>query len=164
MHNNQKGVTLVILTVTIVVLLIIIGVVVKAGVDNIRKAEVTSVKTNMMLIQAKGKEYVENTNFNMGTTEKSAEEQASIKSQYLKGTAYTENLPEGVELAEGQEAYSLSTENLSEMGLNDLSEEAQNYVIVYNVAEETVDVIYLPGVEYENNKYYTLSSLQEVGV
>lgn len=164
MRNNQKGVTLVILTVTIIVLLIIIGVVVKAGVDNIRKAEATSVKTNMMLIQAKGKEYVENTNFNMGTTEKSAEEQASIKAQYLKGTTYSGNLPEGVVLADGQEAYSLSSENLSEMGLNDLSKDAQNYVVVYNISEEKVDVIYLPGVEYENNIYYTLSSLQEVGV
>ena len=164
MYNNQKGVTLVILTVTIIVLLIIIGVVVRTGVGSIREAEVTSVKTNLLLIQAKGKEYVENTNFNIGTAEKSEEEKASIKQEYLKGTKYEDELPEGIELADGQEAYSLSAENMEEMGLNELSKDAQDYIIIYNIGQESVDVIYVPGIDYEDNKYYTLSSLQEAGV
>ena len=46
------------------------------------------------------------------------------------------------------------------MGLSDI-EDTDNYAVVYNKEDYTkLDIIYLPGIEYNGIIYYTVSKLQ----
>ena len=90
--------------------------------------------------------------------------ETEIKNTYLKGTKFEEDLSSYTTLKENDEAYQLSPEDMSEIGLNELKETSNEYVVIYNIENENVDVIYLPGYIYENNVYYTLSSIEEAGI
>ena len=48
--KNEKGVTLIILVFSIIVLLILGGVSIVSGIDSIRKAKLETLKTNMLLL------------------------------------------------------------------------------------------------------------------
>ena len=65
--KNQNGVTLLILVVMIIVMLIIAGITIYSGTGAIKRASLENLKTNLLLIQAKTKEYVEEVSFKMGT-------------------------------------------------------------------------------------------------
>ena len=65
--KENKGITLVALTITIIVLLIIAGIAIYSGNDIIKNAKLESLKTNMLLIQAKAKDYCEEASFKLGT-------------------------------------------------------------------------------------------------
>ncbi len=162
MYKNEKGVSLIVLTLTVIVLIIISGIVINAGVEEIEDAQQTSIKTNLLLIQAKEEEYVEKANFEIGTGEKTEEEKNSIKSQCLKGSEYSGKLP--VQLKDNQKAYALSSDDMNDMWLYDLSENSNDYIVLYDINEESIDVMYLPGVDYNNEKLYTLSSIKEAGI
>ena len=64
--EKNNGVTLLALVITIVVLLIIAGITVYEGKETINRAKLEELRTNMLLIQAKSKEYVEEANFKIG--------------------------------------------------------------------------------------------------
>ena len=66
--KKNNGITMVALVITIVVLLILSSIPINAGKRVIKQSELENLKTNMMLIKVKVKEYVENANFNLGTT------------------------------------------------------------------------------------------------
>ena len=61
--KKENGITLIALGVTIIVLLIIASIGVYSGKETIKKAQLEEMRTNMLLIQAKSKEYVEEANF-----------------------------------------------------------------------------------------------------
>ena len=90
--KENKGITMVTLVITIIVLLIIAGVSIGTGNKVIKTSELENVKTNMLLIKAKGKQYVENANFKLGTNFESATDKetriATAKGE-LKGTEIT---------------------------------------------------------------------------
>ena len=65
--REDRGITITTLVITIIVLLIIAGISAGTGNKVIKSSELENVKTNMLLIKAKGKEYVENANFKLGT-------------------------------------------------------------------------------------------------
>lgn len=158
--KKEKGITLVMLIIVIIVLLIIAGISLSIGKDTIVKANLESVKTNMLLIQAKAKEYVENANFKIGKTTDTATIN-SIKSQELKGNANA-TLPSEVTKENDEEAYSLSAENMQEMGLTNLQDKASDYIILYNVNNVSVDVVYTRGFEYNKALYYRLSEMEKI--
>lgn len=60
--KRNNGVTLVALIVTVIILLIIAGIATYSGIGIIRNANLEALKTNMLLIEAKAKEYVEEVN------------------------------------------------------------------------------------------------------
>ena len=64
--KENKGVTLVALIITIVVLLIIASIGVYSGKETIQKANLEAIRTNMLLIEAKAKGVVEKANFQLG--------------------------------------------------------------------------------------------------
>ena len=72
---NNKGITLVALVITVIVLLIIASIVVYTGTDTIKNANLQSLKTNMLLIEAKGREYVENASHELGVNPSEATEE-----------------------------------------------------------------------------------------
>ena len=75
--NNQKGVTLLILVIMIIVMLIIAGITIYSGTEAIQRAGLENLKTNLLLIEAKTKEYVEEVSF------KREQNQMNLKEQKL---------------------------------------------------------------------------------
>ena len=61
--REQKGITLIAITLTVIVMLIIASITVYYGTDLIQEVKLQDLKTNMLLIQAKTKEGVEEVNF-----------------------------------------------------------------------------------------------------
>ena len=66
--KSNKGITMVTLIITIIILLIIAGISVGAGNKIIKSSELENIKTNMLLVKVKAKEYTENANFKLGTS------------------------------------------------------------------------------------------------
>lgn len=87
MKNNVKGITLIALTITIVLLLILAGISLYSGKETIEKAKLQELKTNMLLIQAKAKEYVEEVNFRMGI---GSDEEKKVKQEEARNEIYVE--------------------------------------------------------------------------
>ena len=81
--REQKGITLIVITLTVIVMLIIASITVYYGTDLIQNAKLQDLKTNMLLIQAKTKSGVEEVNFqSQNINDGSSLEQ--IKSKYGK--------------------------------------------------------------------------------
>ena len=150
--KDNKGITITILVITITVMIIIAGIAVYSGKEIIKEANLESVKTDMLLIQAKARGYVEEANFKKGQGELTEE----IKTGSLKGTET--QAPSGVTVT--GLVYSLSSDNLKEMGLNNIKDDT--YLVVYNVDEVSVDVIIKSGFKYDGKTYYLLSDMLDI--
>lgn len=162
--KKQRGITLITLTITIIVMMIIAGITVYFGLDLIREVKLQDLRTNMLLMQAKGKECVEEVSFQKANVTDENEIQ-TIKDENLKGTKVEENsevqnlLQNTGKIQEGYEYYYLTQQDLSDMGIEELSVEDYGYFILgYNINEIKVEVINTNG--YQGN--YTLTQLNEL--
>src|SRR5699024_1831495 len=81
--SKQSAVTLVALVITVILLLILASVGYYYGNDVIRQANLESLKTDMLLIQAKAKEYVEEATFKMGINPDDAKKQEARQEVYI---------------------------------------------------------------------------------
>ncbi len=178
--KENKGITMVTLVITIIVLLIIAGVSIGTGNKVIKTSELENVKTNMLLIKAKGKQYVENANFKLGTNFESATDKetriATAKGE-LKGTEIT-NANEfsgniGITETQLQEDntnlrfyYKLSTQDLTDMGLSNVKSDEKNgwYIIKYDIKNVEVEIYNTVGFENEEKMYYSLTELQNLNI
>lgn len=181
--KKNKGITMVALVITIVLLLILAGISIGTGGNIIKRTELENLKTGMLLIEVKGKEYVENANFNLGTgfekltdeTEKSKRIDAA-KSK-LKGKEITDasQLPETFEITTDQfnneknnleYYYELSDYDLEDMGM--ANEETKNIkgdsIIKYDIKDNTVEVYNTQGFTKDDKTYYKLSDLRNLEV
>ena len=166
--RETKGITMIALTITIVVMIILAGVTINYGMDLLKNVKLQDLRTNMLLIQAKAKEYVEEVNFQLvNVTDETKKDQ--IKSENLKGISLTDstidsNVVSAAEVTgkiEGEKAdyYYLTPENLNEMGLEEMNPEEYGYFIVkYDIENISVDVINTKG--YQGN--YTLEQLNSL--
>lgn len=161
--KKSNGVTLIALTITIIVMLILASVTAYFGVDLIRDVKLQDLRTNMLLIQAKAKECVEEVSFQKANVA-DTEAIATIKNENLKGkpiseNAEVENLLEATTYeidTANYEYYYFEKADLEEMGLIDLDPEEYGYFVVgYNIEDIKVVVINTTG--YKGN--YTLEEL-----
>ena len=76
---NENGVTLIALIVTIIVLLIIAGISIYTGTKTIKEAKLEELKTNMLLIEAKARGLVEETNFQLGPDQQNNDKLGEIR-------------------------------------------------------------------------------------
>lgn len=164
--KKQKGITLVALTITIIVMLIIASITTYVGMDLIKEAKLQDLVTNMLLIQAKAKEYLEEVNFQTANMTDEAEIE-QVKNETLKGKKITENSEVQtaaqntgkIDEAHINEYYYLEQTNLEEMGLGELNSEEYGYFIVrYDFENLKIEVINTNG--YNGN--YTLEQLQQL--
>ena len=88
MYKSQKGITLVSLVVTIVVLLIIAGITVNMGLESIERAELDELKTDMLLVEAKATQLVEEANFKVGIISEPPTEEQKQKIIEVKKEIY----------------------------------------------------------------------------
>lgn len=177
--KENRGITMVTLVITIVVLLIIAGISVGTGNNVIKESQLENLKTNMLLIKLKGKEYVENANFKLGTnienaTDKDAriesakaelkieqEQQINISDSILNGT--------NIDVSDTSEYiyyYKLSSQNLIDIGLTNVKSDEDNgwYIIKYDVQSAQVEVYNTKGFENDENKYYSLTEIQDLNI
>ena len=132
----------------------------------------------MLLIKVKGKEYVENANFKMGTNIETATDKdvriANAKSE-LKGDEITDSsifngniniTQENITLNNSNYIYyyKLTTQNLIDMGLTnvDSNEKYGWYIIKYDVKNLEIEVYNTEGFAYDEVLYFSLTDLQNL--
>lgn len=181
--KKNNGITMVALVITIVVLLILSSIPINAGKRVIKQSELENLKTNMMLIKVKGKENLENANFNLGTTFDKITDETEKNSridkakQNLKGTEISNasELSKIMDMTDSklQEEksslifyYSLSTNDLKDMGMLNVKSDAKNgrYIIKYDIKNVQIDVYNESGFENEGNTYYSLSEIENLEI
>ena len=149
---NSKGITIVALTITIIVLLIIASVTVYVGNDVIKQAQLQTINTNMMLIQVKVKTIAEQANFNKDTS--------GYKGTKINASTIQKIIDAGaIKSEEVDKFYLLSKSDLKEMGLEKINIE-NGYLVNY----ETEEVIYVKGFSNEGKTYYKLSDMKQLTI
>lgn len=140
---NNKGITLIALTITIIVLLIIAGTSVYTGSKLIQEAKLEDVKTNMLLVQAEVKNYIEQAKFEKKSVETIVAEGVTLNGIELKLEAKNEN---------GSTYYKIIKPTMNELNLSKLS--ADNYLLLIKADDQktdevdvNVDVYFAPGIK-----------------
>lgn len=152
MNKSQKGITIVSLIITIIILLIIGGVTVYIGTSVIKQATLQTVNTNMMLIQAKTKTIAEQAKFN-GNQDNY---KGTVLSEVSGNKKIDKLLQTGI-IEDTSKYYLLSKDDLVSMGLEKIEIE-DGYIVNY----ETEEVIYVKGYENEGVTYHKLNDMKNV--
>ncbi len=154
MKINSKGITIVSLIITIIVLLIISGVTVYVGTSVIKQATLQTINTNMMLIQAKTKTIAEQAKFNNNKENY----KGTILSEVSGNKKIDEMVNAGI-IDDKSKFYLLSKDDLVSMGLEKIEIE-EGYIVNY----ETEEVIYVKGYENDGITYHKLTDMKNVTV
>ena len=175
--KKNKGITMVTLVITIVILLILAGVSIDLGSNVIKKSELENLKTDMLLIEVKGKEYLENANFNLGTTIDTVEEQEKnnriqkakeqLKGEEIKDDSiFNGNINITLENITTDNTnyiyyYKLTTQNLIDIGVPKVKSDEDNgwYIIKYDIKNVKIEVYNTKGFENGETKYYSLTEV-----
>ena len=160
MKNN--GITLVALTITIIILLIIAGISISAGGNMIKKANLEGLKTNMLLIQAKAKQYVEEANFKIGKSTEDASKISEVRNEIYvekaKLDVATNEVKNKINVT-GDNLYVLTTNTYSEWGLSKIElENEEAYVVGFDENNLTVEVYNTLGY----NGKYSLTDIDQI--
>ncbi len=160
---NNKGITLIALIVTILIIIVIAGISIYEGSKIVDDAKYEDVKTNMLLIQAEVKNYVEQAMFEKKELENIVSDGVTIEG---KPTLTIESpAREDLKNVEGENLYKITT-NMSEIGLNNI--DPDKYLIVICTEENNktltgdVNVYFVPGFESMNSEknIHFLSEMQ----
>ena len=175
-RKNNKGITLLALIITIIILIIIVGTSMKYGMDAITYTTFQNTKTNMLLIEVKAKECVENANFDLGIKPNEATQEMKDKARSeLKGTQVTKldplasRLPDiGIEeqqVLDGN-VFKLTEEDLEKMSIRGVQSNDQKgwYIIVYNIEAATAKIYHTYGVKVGKQIKYALDDFRDVNV
>lgn len=160
--KNNKGITLIALTITIIILLILASITIYSGKESIKKAQLESLKTNMLLIKAKAKEYVEQASFKNGVNKSGISEEAKneLKGKEANASDYSK---QNITINGGEILYKLTSDNLKEMGLKDVKLGSnEEYLVKYNIKDVTVEVYNTSGYENNGTTVYSLSELEKI--
>lgn len=155
LNKDTKGITLLALIITIVILAIITGVSLNIGGKLFNNVNLQTLDTNMLLIQAKVKVISEKNNFDENTVLKGS------KVADISNDADINKLKnEGVisETEENYQSYYLWNQDiLNEEGLDSIKlNKDEKYIVNY----ETEEILYIPGYKHTDDKtYYKLSDL-----
>lgn len=177
--KQNKGVTMLVLVITIIVLVIIAGISIGKGNNIIKRSQLENFKTNMLLIKVKAKQYVENANFKLGTNPTPEEKASRIEDakkeflgeQIIDGNIFSGNINKTNEdiakdISNNIFYYKVSTDNLVEMGLSNVSSDEKNgwYIIKYDVENIDIEIYNTKGFENGENRYYTLTDIQDLNL
>ncbi len=159
--NKTEGVTLLALTITIAILLIIAGITVYSGKDTIKKAKLEELKTNMLLIQAKAREYVEDATFKMGINPDDNKKNQVREEVYLQNARLekADSVPADFGIADTSTCYWLTDEAKNNWGLNKMDiDDNERYLIQFNENDGTVEIYNSLG--YNGN--YSLTDIDKL--
>lgn len=158
--KNNKGISRMTLLIAIIVILIIAAIAINYGNSSIKKEQLESLKTNMLLIQAKAKEYCEQASFLQGThptdeTKQKAKEYLESKLKVLT--------PNGeVNSVTYEYTSELNSEDFTNMGLKDINAE-DRYCIGFDISNHKIEIYTLKGYKDDNgNIHMSLSDLENL--
>ncbi len=162
MKNKTNGITLISLVITIIILTILAGISIYSGKDIIKKAKLEELKTNMLLIQAKAREYVEEANFKIGigTEEEKNEKTVNVRKEIYEDTEKlrpAQELPEKLGITDASACYYLTPEAKVRWGLEKLQDEEQ-YLIKFNEKDVSVEIYNLEGYQEK----YSLTEIDQI--
>ena len=184
--KKNRGITMVALVITIVVLLIIAGISIGAGNNAIKNSKLENLKTNMLLIEVKAKEQIENAKFRLGTSfDKATEEEKTnrvntAKSEFtgeeiVDGNIFNNNTKITTEKIKEDNKnniyyYKLSTQNLMDMGLKNVKSDEKDgyYIVKYDLSDlsdlknSTIESYNTEGFDDEGNVVYSLTDIKQV--
>ena len=152
MKTNEKGITIVSLIITIIILLIISGTTVYIGTSVIKQATLQTINTNMMLIQAKVKTIAEQAKFNNNKDNY----KGTILSKVSDNKKIDKILNAGI-IDDASKFYLLSKDDLVSIGLEKIEIE-DGYIVNY----ETEEVVYVKGFENDGIIYHKLTDMKNV--
>lgn len=163
--KQNKGVTLIALMITIIILLIIAGIAVYNGKETIQRANLEAMRTNMLLVEAKAKGLVEEANFQLGPDLQKKDQIADIRNNiYVNenklGTVSTiSNIPSGIPT--GDNVYVFTRDTASLWGLENVYDElddGENYLIEFDEENATVEIYNTLGYQ----GHYSLTEIDEL--
>lgn len=152
--KKEKGITLVALAITIIVLTILASVTLYVGTNIIKRANLQNINTDMMLIQAKTKTIKEQASFNKDNTLY----KGTVVSE-ISGNTNIDNLIDQGIIDDPSKYYLLTRVDLNEMGLSKINV-GKGYAVNY----ETEEIIFVQGFEHDGNTYYKLSDLKNLKI
>lgn len=165
--RENKGITMLALMVTVIVLIILARVSLVIGTKVTSQIRVDSYYTDMITIKAKAKVLAEEVNaqiWNLEGEDKENKRRELYLSNYnMKAEELTEEFKQQIDpsVGENEQGFLVTKVTLEKMGLSGM-DESRNYIVIYNINDYTkIDVIYKPGLEYNGSMYYSLSRLQK---
>lgn len=137
----EKGITLVALVITVILMMILVGVTIHFSTDAIQKANLEDIKTDMISIKTRAKIVAEQYNFK------------DIES--LVGSPITDTEAQKLGLTNSDKILKWSSNDLSSQNLSSI--DGDKYVVLYNLEDPNeCEVYYLDGYEGK----YSLTELQ----
>lgn len=152
MNKNIKGITLVSLVITIIILMLITSVTVYTGTNVIKQVTLQNVNTDMMLIKAKVKTMEEQAKFNKDNSNYKGTPLIDVHDNKKIDKLVDEEIVEDI-----TKYYLLSKEDLNSMGLEKI-DIADGYLVNY----ESEEIIYVRGLKKDDNMYYKLSDIKDL--
>ena len=173
--RENKGVTLIALMITIVILLIIAGIAIYSGKDIIRRADLEALRTNMLLVEAKASGLVEEANFQLGpnfvyiltdteSSQKMSEVRTNIyvtENKLQKISETSVSIPSGSNIPTGDNVYVMTEETYALWELKSVYNEFEDgevYLIAFDEQNAIVEIYNTLG--YQGN--YSLTQIDNL--
>lgn len=141
--REEKGITLVALVITVILMMILVGVTAHFSTDAIKKANLEDIKTDMISIKTRAKIVAEQYNFK--------------DIENLVGSAITNTEAQKLGLTNSDKILKWSSEDLKNQNLSSI--DGNKYVVSYDVDDpNNCEIYYLEGYEGK----YSLTDLQNL--
>lgn len=165
--KKEQGITLIALSVTIIVLLIIAGISVYSGKDIIKKGKLEELRTNMLLIQVKARETVEQANFKMGPNPKETKK-SEVRAEVYETDAKLKKVTDlvGITVPEGansENCYAVTDKSLEIWGLNKIKlSNGEYYIIEFDDTNAKVEIYNTLGYSNNGTMLYSLTQIDNI--
>lgn len=159
--KKENGVTLIALIVTIIILTVIASIAIYSGSGTIKKAKLEEIKTNMLLIEAKAREYVEDANFKMGINPDDAKKNQVRNDIYVNEAKLTKtsSVPSNVNVKDINNCYDVTNDTLNSWGLDKIEvEENEKYIIEFDEQNASVEIYNTLGYDGK----YSLTDIEKI--
>ena len=164
--KKEQGITLVALSVTIIVLIIIAGISVYSGKDVIKNGKLEELRTNMLLVQVKARETVEQANFKMGPNP-DATKKAEVRAEVYETEAKLKKVSDlGITVPPGAnsaDCYAVTEESLQNWGLNKIElSDGEYYIIQFDDTNAKVEIYNTLGYSNNGTMVYSLTQIDNI--
>ena len=167
--KNNKGITLVALVITVIIILVIGAITVYEGSKLVDEAKYEDVKTNMLLIQAEVKNFAEQAKFEGLSKEAILTNGITLDNKTLRISEPDDSLSDKIQniknkgnTTENGELVLYQINNMSDLNLGKLDNNASyNYLVYIDVSKDNeVEVCFLPGIlGNDGTIHYFLSTM-----
>lgn len=162
--RKENAITLISLAITVIVILIISSVATYSGKEIIRKGKLEELRTNMLLIQAKAKEYVEDANFRMGLAPDETRKEDVRRSVYVDGAKLEKVNAQEYGIDNSSVCYKVTKETLNIWGLDKIElKDNEDYLIAFDDENATVEIYNTKGfVDDNGDTRNSLTDIEEI--